>query len=180
MLIQSMLLRFFRSVVIFMAEMLDSSVLLYLFFWVHVQWCHVGALIMVVVGLFIWRKLANTTIQDMPPPPFFFLESPLLLNIYNHTLSGMPRNDKEIDTVIFRVICLVLWIIFSHSEGTKQVGDEAATVRKRFEAQRHALAQKQTQNQLRYMEMVTASLALKVIFWRFSFKKIQLCKTVIT
>lgn len=84
----------------------------------------VGGLITVMVGLFIWRKLANATIQDIPPPPpFFFLESHLLLNIYNHTLSGMPRNDKEIDTVIFCVICLVLWIIFSHSEGMKQLGD---------------------------------------------------------
>lgn len=46
----------------------------------------------------------------------------------------MPRNEKEIDTVIFCVICMVLLIIiFSHSEGKEQLGDKETAVRKKVE-----------------------------------------------
>lgn len=75
--------------------------------------------------------------------------------IFTTTHSGrMPRNEKEIDTSIFWVIHLVLLIVFNHGEGEKQPGDKETTVRKKVEAQRHASAQKQTQNQLRYMCMI--------------------------
>lgn len=54
----------------------------------------------------------------------------MLLNIYNYTLSGMPRN-REIDTAIFCVICLVIFIIFSHSEGKKCLRGRETTERKK-------------------------------------------------
>lgn len=71
------------------------------------------------------------------PPPFFPPGEPF---VYNHTLSGMPRNEEEIDTAIFCVTCLVIITIFIHSEGKKQLGDRETTVRKKVEVQRHALA----------------------------------------
>lgn len=69
-----------------------------------------------------WEKIYTTeTGKHYNPghtPLLFFLEEHLLLNIYNHTLSGMPRN-KEVDTAFFCVICLVIFKIHSHSEGKK-------------------------------------------------------------
>lgn len=123
MLIWSVLLRFLRSVVsswrkwwiaVCCCTCLFESMFSGVCGWVDNS--HGGTIYMEEIG-----KRYNP--GHTSPPLFFFLESHLLLNIYNHTLSGMPRNDKEIDTVIFCVICLVLWIIFSHSEGMKQLGD---------------------------------------------------------
>lgn len=122
-----------------MAEMLVSRMLLYLSSQVHVQWCHVGGLILATVGLFIWRKLAHTATQDIPSPtqfpPLFFPGEPFVIKYLPAHTRGMPRNEKKIDTVIFCVICLVLLImIFSHNEGKKQLGDKETAVRKKVEA----------------------------------------------
>lgn len=44
----------------------------------------------------------------------------------------MPRNE-EIGTAIFCVICLVIFIIYSHREGKKQLEDREITMRKKAE-----------------------------------------------
>ena len=115
------------------------------------------------------QKLANTTIQDIPHS-FFFLEKHLLLTIYNHTLSGMPRN-KEIDTAFFCVICLVIFKIYSHSEGKKQLIDKGAPVRKQVEIQSipQPRGKRGTTSDNMCGETILAYLlALQVIFGKFT------------
>lgn len=61
-----------------------------------------------MVGTFIPRKLANTTVQNILP--LFFLESHLL-NIYNRPLSGMLRNEEVEISIFVLLVWLSLWYV---------------------------------------------------------------------